>query len=148
MLTTYKNKMRYSNGLSIPNMIAAYYLRDSSLDLNSPQCVRQVMEDVIRSKSGKCVLIQKCSSLGQYVMSIFEPNGAPNIDNRIFYNLYDSTFLMEGNTDLNYLVTKLYDMYGAQIRLKRFSFTGFDQTWNELNDIERAEIQTIILSVK
>lgn len=146
MLTTYVTCMKYNNGITVPNMVGAYYLYDESIDLLSSQCVIRVLNDIIASSKGYGVLTQKCGNIRNYVLSVVEENtiDLPSIHGRLFASMYDP-FLVNYFSDVNVLGEYLYSLYQEEIRSKRFSLTG--GIWNSFSNAELACIYDIIKSL-
>ena len=147
MLTTYRNMMCYRNGITLPNMIGAYYLYDNSINLSSSQCIVRLLKDILTSSKDINVLISKCGNINNYVLSVLneKPNPQhPNISNRIFVNMYDSN-LKTHLSGVDELGEYLYSIYLKEISSKRFSVT--DGVWNHFSDIEIKCINDIIKSL-
>ena len=145
VLTTYCRLMRYENGITLPNMIGAYYSYDSSIDLSSSQCVIRVLSDILSSPKNVGVLINKCNNIHNYILSITDRClNNPNICNKIFIGLYDSN-LQTVLSSVNELGEYLYSLYREEIINKKFSVT--DGVWNPLSDIEIGHINDIIKSL-
>ena len=145
MLTTYCRLMRYENGITLPNMIGAYYSYDSSIDLYSSQCVIRVLNDILSSPKNVGVLINKCNNIYNYILSITGRSlNNPNISDKIFVGLYDSN-LQTTLSSVNELGEHLYSFYRKEIINKKFSVT--DGIWNPLSDIEIGYINDIIKSL-
>jgi len=147
MLTTYVRLMGYENGITLPNMIGAYYCYDNSINLSSRQCVVDVLNDILASKKNIGVLVNKCVNVGNYVLSVLEETDSkhPNINNRIFVNMYDSD-LKRCLLNVNELGEYLYSLYHKEISSERFSVT--DGVWNHFSDVEIKCINDIIKSLK
>ena len=145
MLTTYRCLMRFENGITLPNMIGAYHLYDSSIDLSSSQCVISVLNDILSSPRNVGVLINKCDNIHNYILSITDRSlNNPNISDKIFVGLYDSN-LQTVLSSVNELGEYLYSLYREEIINKKFSVT--DGVWNPLSDIEIGHINDIIKSL-
>lgn len=146
MLTTYVRLMGYENGITIPNMVGAYYGYDKYIDLSSGQCVIRVLNDILFSKKDIGVLVSKCTNIGNYILSIFEKTNPkhPNMKERIFVNMYDSN-LKECLCDVNELGEYLYSKHHKEITSKRFSLNN--GTWSQFSDIENQHINNIIKSL-
>ena len=142
MLTTYCRLMRYENGITLPNMIGAYYSYDSSIDLSSSQCVIRVLSDILSSPKNVGVLINKCNNIHNYILSITDRClNNPNISNKIFVGLYDSN-LQTTFPSVNELGEYLYSIHREEIIGKNFSVTN--GVWSPLSDIEKRFINNII----
>ena len=145
MLTTYCRLMRYENGITLPNMIGAYYCYDSSIDLSSSQCVVRVLNDILSSPKNVGVLINKCNNIHNYILSITDSClNIPNINYRIFVGLYDLN-LQTKLSGVDEIGEYLYSIYREEIIDKKFSVT--DGVWNEFSAIEIQHINNIIESL-
>lgn len=146
MLTTYVALMKYTNGITVPNMVGAYYLYDESIDLLSSQCVIRVLNDIIASPKGYGVLTQKCVGIRNYVLSMMECKdiNLPNIHGRLFANMYDSN-LVTHFSDVKDIGEYLYSLYQEEITSKRFSVTR--GVWNTFSALESGYIDDIIKSL-
>lgn len=146
MLTTYCHLMHYKNGITIPNMIGAYYYYDKTIDLSSAQSVVRVLNDIVVNQNDMEVLIQKCGNIQNYVLSPLEKNGTnlPNLHNKIFVNLYDRN-LFNHLSSVNELGEYLYSLYHKEIIAKKFSIT--DGVWHPLSNTEIEHINNIINSL-
>ena len=142
MLTTYCRLMRYENGITLPNMIGAYYRYDSSIDLSSSQCVISVLNDILSSPKNVGVLINKCNNIHNYILSITDRSlNNPNISDKIFVGLYDSN-LQTTFPSINELGEYLYSIHREEIMLKKFSFKN--GIWSVFSNIEIKHIKSII----
>lgn len=145
MLTTYRNLMRYENGITLPNMIGAYYLYDSSIDLSSCQCVVRVLKEILDSRKAIGVLINRCNDIHNYILSIADKHlNNPVLKDRIFGGLYDKN-LQEHLSNVDKLAEHLYSIHREEIILKKFSFR--DGNWQKLSVIEIQHINNIIKSL-
>ena len=145
MLTTYRNLMRYENGITLPNMIGAYYLYDSSIDLSSCQCVVRVLKEILDSRKAIGVLINRCNDIQNYILSIADKHlNNPVLKDRIFGGLYDKN-LQEHLSNVDKLAEHLYSIHREEIILKKFSFR--DGNWCEFSVIEIQHINNIIKSL-
>ena len=146
MLTTYVTYMGYKNGITVPNMVGAYYIYDKSIDLLSSQCVARMLNDILASSKGYGVLTQKCRDIRNYVLSLMEENTIklPNINGRLFANMYDPN-LVKYFSDVNILGEYLYSLYREEIMSTRFSLTR--DVWNTFSDVEIGCINDIIKSL-
>ena len=145
MLTTYCRLMRYENGITLPNMIGAYYRYDSSIDLSSSQCVISVLNDILSSPRNVGVLINKCNNIHNYILSITDRSlNNPNITDKIFVGLYDSN-LQTTLPSVNELGEYLYSIHREEITLKKFSFR--DGNWCEFTAVEIQHVNSIINSL-
>lgn len=144
MLTTYCRLMHYENGITVPNMIGAYYLYDSSIDLSSSRCVIRVLSEMIASKNNVNVLIQRCGRINNYVLSLLEEKHPKlgNLNNKIFIGMYDNYCLKKHLSSVDELGEYLYSVHREEIIDKRFSIT--DGVWNPLSDVEKGYINDII----
>ena len=138
MLTTFCRLMRYENGITLPNMIGAYYCYDNSFDLSSSQ---------IASQRDVKVLIQKCGNIQNYVFSLLEKSGTglPNLNNKIFVNMYD-LYLYNNLSSVNELGEYLYSLHHKEIIANNFSVT--DGVWHSLSNTEIGHINNIINSLQ
>lgn len=146
MLTTYVCLMNYKNGITVPNMIGAYYNFNNSIDLSSSQCVVNVLNDILASQKSISVLINKCTNVNNYILSVLEKTDPrhPNINERIFVNMYDSN-LKKCLCDVNELGENLYSLHYKEITSRRFSLNN--GTWSQFSDIEIQHINNIIKSL-
>lgn len=146
MLTTYRNRLKYENGITLPNMIGAYYHYDNTIDLSSSQCVVRVLNDILASPQDVGVLINKCCNINNYVLSLLEEThlGHPNLNGRIFINLYDLD-LKNHISSIDELGEYLYTLHRKEIVDRKFSVT--DGIWNPLSHIETGHIHDIIKSL-
>ena len=145
MLTTYCRFMHYKNGITLPNMIGAYYYYDSSIDLSSSQCVVRVFRDILESQKPFGVLINKCNDIHNYILSITDRQlNNPVLKDRLFCGLYDKE-LQEHLSNVDKLGEHLYSIHREEITLKKFSFR--DKNWCELSASEVQHINNIIKSL-
>ena len=146
MLTTYCRLMHYENGITLPNMIGAYYCFDNTIDLASSGCIVRVLNDITASQKEMEVLIQRCRNIGNYVLSTLkgEHPQLPNINPKIYLNMYD-TNLLKYSSDVNHIAEYLYSLHCEEIKAKKFSFTN--KTWHHFSDIELRHINYIINSL-
>ncbi len=145
MLTTYCRLMHYENGVTLPNMIGAYYSYDSSIDLSSSQCVIRVLNDILSSQKNIGVLINKCNDIHNYILSKIDRHlNNPNINDKIFVGLYDKN-LHEHLSNVDKLGEHLYSIHREEIMLKKFSFKNGN--WSEFSAIEIQYINSIIYSL-
>lgn len=145
MLTTYCRLMHYENGVTLPNMIGAYYSYDSSIDLSSSQCVIRVLNDILSSQKNIGVLINKCNDIHNYILSKTDRHlNNPNINDKIFVGLYDKN-LHEHLSNVDKLGEHLYSIHREEIMLKKFSFKNGN--WSEFSAIEIQYINSIIYSL-
>jgi hypothetical protein len=145
MLTTYRNLMRYENGITLPNMIGAYYLYDSSIDLSSCQCAVRVLKEILDSRKAIGVLINDCNNIHKYILSVADTHlKNPALNYKIFSGLYDKK-LQEHLSSVDELGNHLYSIHREEIILKKFSFR--DGSWHELSAIEIQHINNIIKSL-
>lgn len=147
MLTTYCRLMHYDNGITLPNLIGAYYCYDNSFDLSSSQSVVCVLNDIIVNQNDIDVLIQYCGNIKNYVLSPLEKRGTnlPNLHNKIFINLYDRN-LLNHLSNVNELGEYLYSLYHKEIIEKKFSVTN--GVWHPLSNTEIEHINNIINSLE
>jgi len=147
MLTTFCRLMRYENGITLPNMIGAYYCYDNTIDLSSSQCVIRLLNDIIASQRDVKVLIQKCGNIQNYVFSLLEKSGTglPNLNNKIFVNMYD-LYLYNNLSSVNELGEYLYSLHHKEIIANNFSVT--DGVWHSLSNTEIGHINNIINSLQ
>lgn len=149
MLTTYRRLMHYGHGITLPNMVGAYYCYDNSIDLSSSQCVVRVLNDILVSQRDMCVLISKCNDIKHYVLSELREDDKhpqqPNLGGRIFVNLYD-TNLQNALSDINELGEYLYSIHRKEIIANKFSVTN--DIWNQFSAIEMQYINNIIESMQ
>ncbi len=145
MLTSYCNLMHYE-GLTIPNIIGAYYCYDNTIDLSSSKCVAQLLEDITRSQKDMDVLIQKCRNIHNYVLMPFKYRHLQQdkLNDKIFFNIYDSDLKQHGS-NVRELAEFLYHIHCEEILAKKFSFT--DGVWHTLSSIELRHINDIIHSL-
>lgn len=137
--------MHYENGVTLPNMIGAYYSYDSSIDLSSSQCVIRVLNDILSSQKNICVLINKCNDIHNYILSKTDRHlNNPNINDKIFVGLYDKN-LHEHLSNVDKLGEHLYSIHREEIMLKKFSFKNGN--WSEFSAIEIQYINSIIYSL-
>lgn len=143
MLTTYVRLMHYENGITIPNMIGAYYCYDDSIDLSSSQCIIRVLNDIVASPNTSGVLINKCGGIHNYVLSELKEKDpqTPNHHGRLFVNMYDHN-LSTHLSDVEMLGEYLYSIHQAPIVNKTFSITN--GIWNSFSEIEYGYINDII----
>ena len=145
MLTTYCRLMHYKNGITLPNIIGAYYSYDGSIDLFSNQCVIRVLSDILSSQRNIGVLINKCKDIHNYVLSTTDRQlNNPNINDKIFVGLYDKN-LHEHLSNVDKLGEHLYSIHREEIMLKKFSFKNGN--WSEFSAIEIQYINSIIYSL-
>lgn len=137
--------MHYENGLTLPNMIGAYYSYDSSIDLSSSQCVIRVLNDILSSQKNIGVLINKCNDIHNYILAKTDRHlNNPNINDKIFVGLYDKN-LHEHLSNVDKLGEHLYSIHREEIMLKKFSFKNGN--WSEFSAIEIQHINSIINSL-
>lgn len=145
MLTTYCYEMHYE-GLTLPNMIGAYYCFDNTIDLSSSRCIVQLLEDITASQKDMVVLIQKCGNIHNYVLNSF--NGTHpqenKLNNKIFLNINDRE-LNQHRLSIHDLAEYLYKLHREEIMEHKFSFR--DEVWHPLSDIELGHINNIIHSL-
>ena len=146
MLTTYCKKREYT-GLTLPNMIGAYYCFDDSIDLSSSKCIAQLLEDITASQKDMVVLIQRCGNIGNYVLSPFKGMHPqhPKLNEKIYLGMYDK-YLEKHSSDINMLAEYLYKLHREEIMEHKFSFE--DEAWHPLTDTELRHINDIISSLK
>ena len=146
MLTTYCRLMHFKNGITLPNMIGAYYYYDNTIDLSSSQCVIRLLNDIIASQKDVKVLIQKGGNIQNYVLSLLEKSGTelPNLNNKIFVNMYDRC-LHNNLSSVNELGEYLYSLYSKEIIANKFSV--IDSVWHPLSNTEIVHIKNIINSL-
>lgn len=146
MLTTYVSKMKYENGITIPNLIGAYYEYDNKINLKTSDCVKLVLQEIIDSLATKCVLIQECPEIRQYVISIYkcEIENNNNIQGRIFFNLYDKRISANG-CDIDSVATYLYEIYCQPIQNKLFSYSAAQSSWNKFSEHETKLIHELFV---
>lgn len=146
MLTTYCRSMHYENGITLPNMIGAYYYYDNTIDLSSSQCIVSMLNEIINSQKDMGVLINRCSAIENYVLSLFKEkhSGNPNLKDKIFLNLYRSE-IHSHLSSVDELGEYLYSLHHEEIMNKRFSFTN--KIWTSFSDIEMKHIHNIIESL-
>ena len=147
MLTTYCRLMHYENGITLPNMIGAYYLYDSSIDLSSNQCVVHVLNEIVFSKNDVNVLIQRCGRINNYVLSLLKEKHSKldNLNDKIFIGMYDNYYLKKHLSSVEELGEYLYSVHREEIIDKRFSIT--EGVWNPLSDFEERHINDLIKSL-
>ena len=145
MLTTYCKKREYT-GLTLPNMIGAYYCFDDSIDLSSSKCIVQLLEDITASQKDMVVLIQKCVNIRNYVLMPF--NGVHpqenKLNDKIFLNMNDRE-LNQHRFSVHDLAEYLYKLHQEEIMEHKFSFK--DKDWHPLSNIELGHINDIISSL-
>ena len=145
MLTTYCKEMRYT-GLTLPNMIGAYYCFDNTIDLSSSKCIVQLLEDITASQKDMVVLIQKCVNIRNYVLMPF--NGVHpqenKLNDKIFLNMNDRE-LNQHRFSVHDLAEYLYKLHQEEIMEHKFSFK--DKDWHPLSNIELGHINAIISSL-
>ena len=146
MLTTYCRLMHYENGITIPNMIGAYYCFDDTIDLASSECIVRVLDDITASQKEMEVLIQRCCNIGNYVLSPLKckHHQHPKVNPKIYLNMYD-THLRKYRSDLGEIAEYLYSLHRDEIKAKEFSLT--DNIWHSLSNIELGYINNIINSL-
>lgn len=146
MLTAYCRLMHYENGITLPNMIGAYYCYDNTINLSSSQCVIHLLNEILTSQKDMEVLIQKCGKIKNYVFSPLEERCTklPNLNNKIFVNLYDNN-LFNHLSNVNELGEYLYSLYHKEIIAKKFSVTN--GIWHPLSNTEIVHIKNIINSL-
>ena len=149
MLTTYCSKMHYT-GLTLPNMIGAYYYYYQSnhkdYDLSSSKCVFRVLYDITNSLKDTGVLIRYCGHIRKYVLSSLKDKNMqhPILNDRIFLQMYDSQ-LKTNSSSLENLAEYLYSLHQKEIMEKNFSLKN--GIWQPLSNIEREYIDNIIHSL-
>ena len=145
MLTTYCYEMHYE-GLTLPNMIGAYYCFDNTIDLSSSKCAAQLLEDITRSQKGIEVLIQKCGNIRHYVLKPFKGKHPQQnkLNDKILLNIYDSD-LKQHSSNVDDLAEYLYSLHREEISTKNFSFTN--DAWHPLSNVELGHINNIIHSL-
>ena len=145
MLTTYCKKREYT-GLTLPNMIGAYYCFDNTIDLSSSKCIAQLLEDITASQKDMVVLIQRCRNIGNYVLSplIDKHSQLPKLNNKIFLHMYDPD-LEKHSSSINNLAEYLYSIHHKEITEKKFSF--IKPVWQPLSDEELKHIYSIIATL-
>lgn len=138
--------MHYENGITLPNMIGAYYCFDSTIDLSSSECVARVLNDITASQKEMEVLIQVCGNISNYVLSPLkgEHTQLPKVTPKIYLNLYD-TNLRKYSSSVNHIAEYLYSLHCEEIKAHKFSVT--DKTWHLLSDLELGYINDIIKSL-
>ena len=137
--------MRYE-GLTLPNMIGAYYCHDNAIDLSSSKCVAFVLEDIISSQKDMKVLIHCCANIRNYVLSPFIDKHSQllKLDNKIFLHMYDPN-LQKHSSSVNDLAEYLYSIHYKEITEKKFSFT--EGVWQPLSNEELGHISAIIATL-
>lgn len=146
MLTTYCHLMRYENGITVPNMIGAYYRHDTTIDLSSSECVVQVLNDITDSSKDVKVLIHKCSRIHNYVLSIFKGNQSEEhkLNDKIYLGL-NSPELHKHCESVDALGEYLYKVHREEIIKKQFSV--MNNAWHPLSNVELGHINNIIHSL-
>lgn len=146
MLTTYCHLMRYENGITVPNMIGAYYRYNNTIDLSSSECVVQVLNDITNSQKGVKVLIHKCNRIHNYVLSIFKGNQPEKhkLNDKIYLGL-NSPELHKHCQSVDTLGEHLYKVHRKEIVEQKFSITN--EVWHSLSNIELGHINDIIHSL-
>lgn len=146
MLTTYCRLMRYENGITLPNMVGAYYCNDKNIDLSSSKCIAHVLNEITNSQKDIDVLIQKCGNIHNYVLSIFKGKHLqlPKLNDKIFLSMYD-IHLDQHRSSVNNLAEYLYSLHHEEIIAKKFSVT--DGVWHSLSNTELRYINGIINSL-
>lgn len=146
MLTTYCRSMRYENGITLPNMLGAYFCYDNETELASSKCVVQVLNDITDSPKDVKVLIHKCGRIHNYILSIFEGTHPEvhKLNDKIYFGL-NSPELHKHCESVDALGEYLYEVYHKEIITKNFSFT--DDVWHPLSNVELGHINNIIRSL-
>ena len=147
MLTTYCRLMHYENGITIPNMVGAYYIYDKSIDISSYQCITRILNDILVNKQNPSVLINKCGHIKNYILSLLKTSHTqqPNLKNKIFINVYDP-HLRTSIVSEDKLGETLYSIYREEIINERFSFK--DGSWQQFTELETNHINNIINSLR
>lgn len=149
MLTTYCCKMHYT-GLTLPNMIGAYYYYYQSnhkdYNLSSSECVFHVLDDITNSIKDMGVLIRYCGHIREYVLSCLEDKNKqhPKLNDKIFLQMYLPRLEMNSSSIEN-LAEYLYSLHQKEIMEKNFSLKN--GIWQPLSNIELEYIDDIIHSL-
>ena len=143
MLTTYCHLMHYENGITVPNMIGAYYRYDNTIDLSSSECVVQVFNDITDSQKDGKVLIHRCGGIHNYILSIFKGTVPEEhqLNDKIYLGL-NCQELHKHYESVDALGEYLYKLHREEITTKNFSYT--DESWHPLSKIETGHIDNII----
>ena len=147
MLTTYVCLMNYKNGITVPNMIGAYYNFNNSIDLSSSQCVVNVLNDILASQKSISVLINKCTNVNNYILSVLEKTDPrhPNINERIFVNMYDSN-LKKCLCDVNELGENLKKAFVEHLHNCPNCHIRFNMLNSIVNDLKNKDFGILFLS--
>lgn len=144
-LETLKVYMRQDSsnvGPTIPYLVGAYYAYDNTIDLSTSECIRHIMEEIVNSEAQEIVIVQYCSTLKKYVLTLSQGKGFSykNIKERIYFHNCTHNIYFTFPLELSQLSEVLYSFYGEAIQQHLFSCDRETHEWREFSEKELEEI--------
>ena len=142
ILEVYMNQNNTNVGVTIPDLVGGYYEYSCLIDLETSGCIKQILQEIINSNLPEVVIIQYCSNLKQYVLTLAK-NGFRyrNIKGRIFFHNCTHDIRFEFPDEIDELAEVLYSFYRSPIINKQFSCNRETGEWCKFSDKELKELQ-------
>ncbi|MDR1347658.1 MAG: hypothetical protein LBJ63_04390 [Prevotellaceae bacterium] len=143
VIAKFKDEKKITEGLTIPFLIGAYKKKGDSIELDSSECIKFLLQDIFKYKNPVRLYLCDCYDVIENII-------APMIqdkDDIPFDNLYVSKDvisklkLTEASTEEE-LIESLYKMYESYLTAKTFSIE--DRQFREYDEEEKKLIEDVI----